>query len=1152
MLTATRATQAPLGNLTMLSSLMTPSAADSLSNGPTKPVCSESPGSVRKEPEQCYGTLPRRRRPSTSYGNLSNLRPRSPPLNVPQSQHKGLRLSPGKYIEDTPFDFYTYAVSSAQIEPMQTAPSANFVRGKIEAGPPVPPVRARLLCFGEANCVQHLESLDNKLALRIGGLPRIAWTGVKDVYLPVIQPYISAFGQDSPAVRSLAFVHDAEPVEHIDLCTIWKGLTFVEAHNLFRIHQVFEQTISYLVSGQLTDPQWESLAISRISDGDKAKLMPVNHRQRLQLNTQKLASDIASTLASEGRFVDDEAQIPLDRLIDLYLAKSDCLIVNNPDDPHYGALDVLIRYPKPEAASPSPTPSIEAGWYPEYLAFTGLDFRPHEGQELTIIPHYCSSSFSGPLGCHVETRFYLEAPFSWLEWDGRISGWRGIVPVFSEVRDGEDDSNFGRVYRAGRVGPYAIINLLRVEVKAVRIERVGSLCIERTLRARLTIKVLPFWSKGFTPSPQVIPMQSMKGQRVASATQRRFSRVISGCSLLESVLEPSIYVSPKPAIPSERLEVHPKDQRSSSQRFGATQLLASDQLVMRKVRKESNLECQDFTFTDDSHTEAPAAQQSLERSGPQAPRPSPQTDLEAYASSVKLALYGNGTHFNGRSFNRQRFLSKNSADSASFGRSERRYNKQSLVWQNLLKDFHGSMASMKKGYSPKNLLVPVSFTSASAPMIAVEHAVAEGSLRRNTTLSSEADTEDQSVFQQESSIHHTSAEIFALAESLHKPPSSLEQSPRKRSRGASFEDSPVKKTREHVDESGPVNNGSLENTKDDGNVVPATPPCMDEDSSSPSSGPPSISRKHHELPAMRKDSMFGTDIDIESEDSQKSAVSSTHEMDYNSYDDPKLQKEQTLLWDILSKKRADGGNEEKLSAEERKQIFEATKQSWATEERRQSARLGINFSEAFSASSEGLEPSDSENESGSEESSCFESNPDSDTIRAKVRLDDGKAVPRLTLQKPTDEDSEPESGHAEPRIKVRIEDHTTESSLSERESSDSDEEAESDDDFRDSLCRPGTPSPAAGRQSAVGSLRNALSNPSRTDCVERSPREVALEKAITLGKALNERGRTRDRMPLMGLFGSGNRGRDGSTPTRVGGLRKRCRGFGCEEDQENA
>lgn len=1143
----------------MLSSLTTPSAADSRSNGPTKSIFSESPASVRKEPDRFYGTLPPRRRPSTSYGNLSNLRPRSPSLNVPQSQHKGLRLSPGKYIEDTPFDFYTDAIPSAQIEQMQTAPSANSVGGKTEVGPPVPPVCARLLCFGEANCAQHFESLDNKLALelqfhrdlpphfRIGGLPRIAWTGVKDVYLPVIQPYISPFGHDSPAMRSLAFVHDAEPVEHIDLCTIWKGLTFIEAHNVFRIHQVFEQTISYSVSGQLTNPQWESLEISRIFDGDRGNNMPVNHRQRLQLDTQKLASDIASRLASEGRLVGDEAQIPLNRLIDLYVAKSDCLIVNNPDDPHYGAIDVLIRYPKPIAASPSPTPSIEAGWYPEYLAFTGLDFRPHEGQELTIIPHYCSSSFSGTLGCHVETRFYLEAPFSWLEWDGRISGWRGIVPVFSEVRDGEDDSNFGKVYRAGRVGPYAIINLLRIEVKAVRIERLGSLCIERTLRARLTIKVLPFWSKGFTPSPQFLPMQSTKGQRIASATQRRFSRAISGCSLLESVLEPSIYVSPKPAIPSERLEVHPKDRRFPSQGFGATQLLPSDQLVMRKVRKESNLECLDFTFTDNSHTEAPAAQQSLERSGPPKPRPSPQKDLEAFASSVKLALYGNGTRLNGRSSNCQSFVNKTSAGSASFGRSD----KQSQLWQNLLKDFHGSMASMKKGHSPKNLLVPVSFTSASAPTIAVEHAAAEGSLRRNITLGSEAHTEDQSVFQQGGSIHHTSAEIFALAESLHKLPPSLEQSPRKRSRGASFEDSPVKKTREHVDEKRPVNNSSLENTKDDGTVVPATPPCIDDNSSSLSSGSPSISRKHHELPTMRKDSMFGTDTDIESEDSQKSAVSSTHEMDFDSYDDPKLRKEQNLLWDILSKKRAHRGDEEKLSAEERKQIFEATKQSWATEERRQSARLGINFSEAFSASSEGLEQSEGENESGSEESSGFESNPGSDTIHAKVLLGDGKTVPRLTLQKPTDEDSEPESGHAEPRTKVRIEDHTTESSLSERGSSDSDEEAESDDDFLASLCRPGTPSPAAGRQSAVGSLRKALSNPSQTDCVEGSPREVALEKATSLGKALNERGRTRDRMPLMGLFGSGNRVRDGSTPTRVGGLRKRCSGFGCEEDKEN-
>lgn len=147
MLTAIRATRASSGNLTMLSVLMTPSAAGSLSNGPAQPVCSESPGSVRKGLDPSYGTLPRRRRPSTSYGNMSNLRPRSPPLNGRQSQHTGLRLSPGKYIEDTPLDFYTDAVPPAQSELMQAAPSADLVRGKAEAGLSVPSVWARLHCF---------------------------------------------------------------------------------------------------------------------------------------------------------------------------------------------------------------------------------------------------------------------------------------------------------------------------------------------------------------------------------------------------------------------------------------------------------------------------------------------------------------------------------------------------------------------------------------------------------------------------------------------------------------------------------------------------------------------------------------------------------------------------------------------------------------------------------------------------------------------------------------------------------------------------------------------------------------------------------------------------------------------------------------------
>ena len=81
------------------------------------------------------------RRPSKNYGDLFNLRPRSPPLSTSPCRYKGFHLSPGKYVEDTPLYFSNEG--NATVEPVLVqvprAVDATGINPKI--GPDAPQVR---------------------------------------------------------------------------------------------------------------------------------------------------------------------------------------------------------------------------------------------------------------------------------------------------------------------------------------------------------------------------------------------------------------------------------------------------------------------------------------------------------------------------------------------------------------------------------------------------------------------------------------------------------------------------------------------------------------------------------------------------------------------------------------------------------------------------------------------------------------------------------------------------------------------------------------------------------------------------------------------------------------------------------------------------
>ena len=938
------------------------------------------------------------------------------------------------------------------------------------------------------------------------------------VYLPAIKPYASVFERDPPPTISLIDRHNSEPVEHIDICTIWKGLSVSEAEQLVGIHRMFNTAISSLVSSQLTDLPVGAPTKPWLSDTGEADDTGHGVSRCLTLSPTQLVSRIKQTLATQGQLTENELQTSTEKLINLYLANSDCFIINNTDNADDCAINTFIRYRKPEADREPLTVSIVAGWYPEFLSFSRVDFRPREGQELIIVPHYRCSAFSTSLGCQGETRFSLESPVPWLQWDDCVAGWRGNVPPFSELSDDQDYCGVSKTYRAGLNGPYVAPDLLRIEVKAVRIERVRSVRVERSVRARLTIKVLPILSNGSIPG-----LQATSTQREAIPGHRGPSRANSKGSL-DGMLEPSVHVSPKIDSTLEICSEPENDQHSPPQRSRTTRSLDFERVVTTRLRKGTsnlNKEAGMFEVADPATPPIPSTNhyKSLGLSMPEVP----QIEPKAPAASVK------------RSPDRVGSPHDQGSPTTRHSATESEHQPQEL--QSFFRELRECMSNARKALASMNERKTAALCPARERHIPV---IPTQAFHRDITVTSQDCTEVQNRLQREGIIQPASAELLALAESLHKGPCAQEQNGWEGSKAFEPEESLINKQHESENPYDHHDSIPFGYDLDDGALVPMTPSSQSINglSKSPLS-PLALHNRFDILNTLGGENSFDTDPDIENEENPNSYISSSEEIIVDSDVDPAIRKEQALLWSMLSKQPADAIDNEKLSADERKQLFEATKQSWATEERRLSNRLGINLSADFSTS-EGPGRSDSAESEGSNdgnESDGHESGAGSETIHAGNPFFDCKIDPEATSKELEEEDGEPKSGclnHSACFRSARIEDQTSESSLG---SSESDPSTSGISDDGNSLgispiCRALKKDPAA----APPSSRNTLpSNPYK----EQSPH------CIEFDRGGHERGRTRSRMPLMGLFGSASRRRGPSARGR-GNMGKRCSGFGCE------
>ena len=336
-----------------------------------------------------------------------------------------------------------------------------------------------------------------------------------DFCVPVTRPHPGEEDQRREALhvdtgRTLA-------VEHINISTAWNGLSDMDANELFRVHQAFVLALEEMLANEL----WQMY--QQLQQQDSAgNITPIHSLfsagivRGISFCRDQLVSEMVKALYSSK----DNAAKAKTGFLRLYLVATDSLVQHQEDSPRDTSITIRMRC---DPLSQRPYPVVDAAWVPDSLTFEGLDESPLEGQLFSVVPRYCSKSAFRPTRFPKDVKYSLESEsrqssLSWLVWDDEIAGFRGIVPFYSEVNGYNE-----HVAKTSRYSCESVSHSLKIIVQAVLVDDDGqSVRYERILRARLTIKVVPWYVNGnsWETKERLSVPKVYQDARLASAAQR--------------------------------------------------------------------------------------------------------------------------------------------------------------------------------------------------------------------------------------------------------------------------------------------------------------------------------------------------------------------------------------------------------------------------------------------------------------------------------------------------------------------------------------------------------------------------------------------------------------------------------------------------------
>ena len=460
-----------------------------------------------------------RRQLSKSHGDLSHLRPKSPPVYSMAGNAHYVNLSPSEYFEDRR-DCYPPSYDRQSRQAKSSGSEASR-RGSI------PSIHKD--SEGSARALQEAQLKGiTPSTIRIRGLTP-ALLEPSDFCIPYVRSHPSYLNQD----RKSGY---GPIVEHLDVSTAWNGLQWAEAEELLRIHQAFIATLERMLARELWQIYCQSQYEASGAIGLFHPLYTTGVLRGISFCRNQLVSEMADALYSSEQ---DMAKAQMG-LFSLYLAANECLVKYNMDDSRDTSVTLRVYC---DPSSPNPSPIVEAAWVPDTIHFENPSESLYEGEELCIVPQYKSNAAFGAACSAKNVRYIISSAhhqLSWLKWSNEIAGFKGVVPRFSEMPQIEGHTQSQRrdlmptfpgiplprneeypddAVRNDTGNPCTTINTLQIEVKAILVDDNGSVVrYERVVRARITLKIiLCHATSGSAPSPRVISNPSCSYRNTESA-----------------------------------------------------------------------------------------------------------------------------------------------------------------------------------------------------------------------------------------------------------------------------------------------------------------------------------------------------------------------------------------------------------------------------------------------------------------------------------------------------------------------------------------------------------------------------------------------------------------------------------------------------------
>lgn len=339
-----------------------------------------------------------------------------------------------------------------------------------------------------------LDYVPRDMPLSIEGL-NVGQFGPEDMYNPVIRTYPYPFGRDTSVSQGLNYSRLSRFIEHVDIATVWKGLSFTDAEELFDIHKTFQISLEHLLVDALhqlhKDFQQKSLSYQFNHSDDLENISII---RQINFSQSQLIQNIHRMLRTVGEQLEESGMQGSMRLLSLYLTTCDYVMKIEDTSLHDAAIEIGAHYEKPAFRTIPPGLVFEAVWIPKLLSFEQVREIYREGQEIIIVPHYNAGTTFTADECRQNIYYTIGSAQEWLKWDNNILGFRGTVPMYSELR-GSVDKRFGKAYERRHDGPYTIVNTIQIEVKALITDHLGGcVCLERTIRTRLTLQVFPWYA----------------------------------------------------------------------------------------------------------------------------------------------------------------------------------------------------------------------------------------------------------------------------------------------------------------------------------------------------------------------------------------------------------------------------------------------------------------------------------------------------------------------------------------------------------------------------------------------------------------------------------------------------------------------------------